>query len=36
VKLAPGGAAEAVRAAIEEHFMGAGEVFEGLIRAAGV
>ena len=35
VKLAPDGAAAAVGAAIEESFMGAGEVFEGLLRTAG-
>jgi hypothetical protein len=35
VKLAPGGAADAVEAAIEENFMGAGAVFQGLLRAAG-
>lgn len=34
-KLAPGGAADAVRAAIDEHFMGAGQVFEQLVQAAG-
>lgn len=34
-KLAPGGAADAVRAAIDERFMGAGEVFEQLVRTAG-
>ncbi|MDE2142783.1 MAG: hypothetical protein KGJ84_10260 [Elusimicrobia bacterium] len=34
-KLAPGGAADAVRSAIDESFMGAGEVFEQLARTAG-
>ena len=35
VKLAPAGAADAVGAAIEESFMGAGGVFEGILRTAG-
>ena len=35
VKMAPGVATDAVGAAIEENFMGAGAVFEGLLRAAG-
>lgn len=35
VKLAPAGTADAVAAAIEESFMGAGAVFEGLLRTAG-
>ena len=34
-KLAPGGAADAVRSAIDESFMGAGEVFEQYVRTAG-
>ena len=34
-KLAPGGAADAVRFAIDEAYMGAGEVFEQLVRVAG-
>jgi hypothetical protein len=36
VRLAPGGASDAVGTAIEENFMGAGEVFQGILRAAGV
>lgn len=32
-KLAPNGGADAVRAAIDEAFMGAGEAFDGLVRA---
>jgi hypothetical protein len=35
VKLASGVAAEAVAAAIEENFMGAGRVFEDILRTAG-
>lgn len=35
VKLAPAGSADAVGAAIEESFMGAGAVFEGILRTAG-
>ena len=35
VKLAPGGAADDVGAAIEENFMGAGSVFQDLLRTAG-
>ena len=35
VKLASGVAAEAVAAAIEENFMGAGQVFEDILRTAG-
>jgi len=35
VKVAPGGAADHVRAAIEENFMGAGSVFDHLVQAAG-
>lgn len=35
VKVAPGGAADHVRAAIEENFMGAGEVFETIVRTSG-
>ena len=35
VKLAPLGAADAVGAAIEQNFMGAGQVFEGILHAAG-
>ncbi len=35
VKVAPGGAADSVRAAIEENFMGAGEVFESIVRTSG-
>jgi len=35
VKLAHGDVQEAVRAAIEEKFMGAGEVFRGLLETAG-
>lgn len=35
VKLASGGASDAVAAAIEENFMGAGEVFQGILRTAG-
>jgi hypothetical protein len=34
-KYAPQGAADAVSAAIEENFMGAGQVFEGFLRTAG-
>lgn len=34
-KLAPGGAADAVRSAIDEAYMGAGEVFENFVRTAG-
>ena len=34
-KLAPGGGSDAVRMAIDESFMGAGEVFEQLVRTAG-
>jgi hypothetical protein len=34
-RLAPGGAADSVRMAIDESFMGAGEVFEQLVRTAG-
>ena len=34
-RLAPPGAADAVSAAIEETFMGAGQVFEGFLRTAG-
>lgn len=33
LKVAPGGAADAVRAAVEEKFMGAGEVLERLLSA---
>lgn len=33
-RMAPGGKTEAIRAAIAERFMGAGEIFEGLLRAA--
>ena len=35
VKLAPGGSADAVGAAIAENFMGVGEVFEVILRTAG-
>jgi hypothetical protein len=35
VKMASAGAAEAVGAAIEENFMGAGQVFEDILRTAG-
>lgn len=35
VKLAHGGAADQVSAAIEENFMGAGQVFEGILRTTG-
>ena len=35
VKVAPGGAADAVGAAIAENFMGVGEIFEGILRTAG-
>ena len=35
IRLAPGGAADAVGAAIEENFMGAGPIFEDLLRTAG-
>jgi hypothetical protein len=35
VKLAPEGTSDAVGAAIEESFMGAGEVFTNLLRTAG-
>lgn len=34
-KLAPGAAADNVRLAIEEHFMGAGEVFSSILQTAG-
>lgn len=34
-RLAPASAQEAVRAAIDEKFMGAGEVFENLLRTGG-
>jgi hypothetical protein len=34
-RLAPAGAADAVSAAIEENFMGAGLIFEGFLRTAG-
>ena len=34
-KIAPGSGADGVRAAIDEVFMGAGEVFEQLVRVAG-
>lgn len=33
-RVAPGGGADAVRSAIDEQFMGAGEVFEQFVRAA--
>jgi hypothetical protein len=35
VKLAPGCSIDLVRAAIEEQFMGTGEVFESIVRTAG-
>ncbi len=35
VNLAPDGSSEAVSAAIEENFMGAGEVFQGILRTTG-
>ncbi len=35
VHLAPEGTAAAVGAAIEEHFMGTGAAFDGILRAAG-
>jgi hypothetical protein len=35
VKLAPNGASDAVSAAIEAEFMGAGQIFEDLLRTAG-
>ena len=35
VRLAPHGAANAVSTAIEEHFMGAGQVFDDILRTAG-
>ncbi|MFI5348389.1 MAG: hypothetical protein ACHQ2Z_02500 [Elusimicrobiota bacterium] len=35
VKLAPGGAGDAVGTAIEENFMGAGPVFADLLRTSG-
>ena len=35
VKLAPSGASDSVGTAIEENFMGAGQVFEGIMRAPG-
>ena len=35
VNLAPSGTADAVGAAIEENFMGAGEVFTGILRTSG-
>jgi hypothetical protein len=34
-RLAPGGTGEAVGHAIEEHFMGAGDIFRELVRASG-
>lgn len=34
-KLAPGGAVDSIRASIEENFMGAGAVFENILRTAG-
>jgi hypothetical protein len=34
-KLAPGGAVDSIRASIEENFMGAGTVFEDILRTAG-
>ncbi len=34
-KLAQGAGSDAIRAAIEEHFMGAGEVFESILRTSG-
>ena len=36
VRLAPSSAGDAVCAAIDENFMGAGEVFQGILRTAGV
>jgi len=35
VKMAPHGSDDAVAAAIEENFMGAGEVFQGVLRTTG-
>lgn len=35
VKVAHGGVADQVRAAIEEHFMGVGEVFERILSTSG-
>jgi hypothetical protein len=35
VKIAPAGAGDAVCAAIEENFMGVGEVFRRILRTAG-